>query len=245
LPTIDIPECAMSNISTNNHYYVYDWWAVGGDSPFYIGKGCRRRAWTYNGRSHKFINVINTLTEKKIKTEVRIIYNNLSEDEALRKESERITFWVRVFATLANIHKVYRNKSKQLRLATSYTQKPPKPITWTAPEAKALRHNPVWRKAECMECNGPFSRKMLKQKFCSAVCRNAQRSRLDKIKDNAWRNAEKEKDEKMKERLRNTQRIATDTPVAMKKEIYHAWGHRISEDGHQVCRIMTFYCGDE
>jgi hypothetical protein len=231
---------AMSAISTTNYYYVYEWWAEGADSPFYIGKGCKKRAWTYNGRSHKFIEVINTLTEKKIKTEVRIIYNNLSNDEALRKESERIAFWVRVFATLANISKIYRKKKKQLQSATSNANNLPK-IAWSASEVIPRRKPKARRTAACIECKIIFPQKGLKYQFCSSKCSMIHKARKD-YEANKLRPARMELQEakmKARHRLQETERI-TSTRAKMKSSRYPPkeewiWMNYIV-DGHQAAR---------
>lgn len=65
-----------------NDFYVYAYIRENG-SPYYIGKGTGRRAYQKNKKTHKFVNV-----PKKEK--IIILFNNLTEEFALKKEKELI-----------------------------------------------------------------------------------------------------------------------------------------------------------
>lgn len=71
-------------------YYVYEWFNVLTGEIFYVGKGTRNRYSQITGRNQFFIDYYNTH-----KCESRIIYNNLTEEEAYKKEIELIDFYRR------------------------------------------------------------------------------------------------------------------------------------------------------
>ena len=69
-----------------NDYLIYMHVKKTDKTPFYIGKGKINRAHTKKGRSKYWQNTAN-----KYGFEVKIIENNLSEDEALKKE----IYWIK------------------------------------------------------------------------------------------------------------------------------------------------------
>ncbi|MDV3428318.1 MAG: hypothetical protein LIR50_15075 [Bacillota bacterium] len=71
----------------NNEYYVYKWYIEDTNEIFYIGKGKNDRYKRI--KNNKFFrDMYNTH-----KCNVRIIYNNLTEKEAFKKESELIYYY--------------------------------------------------------------------------------------------------------------------------------------------------------
>lgn len=69
----------------DNRFYVYGHYTADTNELFYIGKGTRDRAWTSHRRSAYWHNKVN-----KHKRIVKILYDNLTEEEALNKEKELI-----------------------------------------------------------------------------------------------------------------------------------------------------------
>ena len=66
-------------------FYVYAYTRLDNNTYFYIGKGKGDRYIRTNGRSKHFKNILN-----KTECVVEILYNNLTEEEALRIEQETI-----------------------------------------------------------------------------------------------------------------------------------------------------------
>jgi hypothetical protein len=69
-----------------NKFYVYGHYIDGDQSPFYIGKGCRNRAYTFTGRSDKWKSIC-----KDKEVIVKYFKTDLSSVEALTLEAELIT----------------------------------------------------------------------------------------------------------------------------------------------------------
>ena len=72
-------------MENENKYYVYIHTYPGTDEPFYVGKGHGNRAYVTN-RSKWWKNIVN----KYNGFDVKFIYENLSDDEALNLEKEII-----------------------------------------------------------------------------------------------------------------------------------------------------------
>lgn len=70
-----------------NKYYVYEWYVVETDEVFYVGKGCEKRAWTLK-RNKFFLDMYNTHN-----CGVRIVQDNLYEDDAYQLEYETIQWY--------------------------------------------------------------------------------------------------------------------------------------------------------
>lgn len=83
-------------------FYVYEHWRLDRDECFYVGKGKGYRAYERKGRNRHWHNIVNKLSRTGHAYEVRIVASGLAEDEALRIEIERISFW-RDIVDLANI----------------------------------------------------------------------------------------------------------------------------------------------
>ena len=69
-------------------YYVYEWFNVVTGEVFYVGKGIRNRYCQLSGRNQYFIDYFNTH-----ECESRIVYENLTEQEAYEKEKELIKYY--------------------------------------------------------------------------------------------------------------------------------------------------------
>jgi hypothetical protein len=65
--------------------YVYGHYKADTGELFYIGKGTGKRAWVLDGRNPYWNNVVN-----KHGVEIKILYNDLTEEEAFNKEKELI-----------------------------------------------------------------------------------------------------------------------------------------------------------
>ena len=68
-------------------FYVYEWIRLDTNKPFYIGKGKKYRAWKLKNNSY-FMNIYN-----KTATKVRIIKDNLDEQEAFELEKMIISLY--------------------------------------------------------------------------------------------------------------------------------------------------------
>lgn len=84
------------------NFYVYEHWLTDVDECFYVGKGQGNRAWNMRSRSryHKIIQ--EQVRRAGEVVEVRIIYDELDEQEAFRLEAERIAYWRERGVHLAN-----------------------------------------------------------------------------------------------------------------------------------------------
>ena len=75
-----------------NKFYVYAHFKPGESTPFYIGKGFGYRAYKKTGRATRWKNYVNKYGDP----DVKLLYENLSEDEALKKETELIQQFGRI-----------------------------------------------------------------------------------------------------------------------------------------------------
>ena len=75
-------------MNQDNVFYVYEWYNIDTDEVFYVGKGKDYRYKNTSSRNKFFKNYYNTHN-----CDVRIIYKNLSEDEAFNKEIETIKYY--------------------------------------------------------------------------------------------------------------------------------------------------------
>ena len=65
----------------DRRFYVYEWIRLDTNEPFYVGKGCGRRALSLRGRNRHFHFVYN-----KVDCAVSILCDNLTEQEAYESE---------------------------------------------------------------------------------------------------------------------------------------------------------------
>ena len=63
-----------------NIYYVYEWIRLDTNEPFYVGKGCGGRCYSFKGRNQYFNNMVNS--SKNIPIAVNILHDNLDEQTA-------------------------------------------------------------------------------------------------------------------------------------------------------------------
>lgn len=71
-----------------NEFYVYEWYIIETNEVFYVGKGKKGRYKNINNRNKFFKDMYNTHN-----CDVRIIRNNLSEEEAFNLEKEIIKYY--------------------------------------------------------------------------------------------------------------------------------------------------------
>lgn len=69
-------------------FYVYEHLKLNTGEVFYIGKGCEKRAYQKRSRNYHWLNTVN-----KYGLEVNIVYNNLTNSEASKKERDLIEFY--------------------------------------------------------------------------------------------------------------------------------------------------------
>lgn len=74
----------IQNLTTNN-FYVYGHYRKDTNTLFYVGKGCRDRAWSKRGRNKLWQRIVN-----KHGFETFIFYKNLPEDQAFQFEKDLI-----------------------------------------------------------------------------------------------------------------------------------------------------------
>lgn len=86
----------------NNIFYVYEHWRLDTNQCFYVGKGKEKRAYDFSHRKAYHKHTLEYLKKNNIDIEVKIIYDNLFEYEALSKEVELIKFWTDKGVKLTN-----------------------------------------------------------------------------------------------------------------------------------------------
>jgi hypothetical protein len=75
-------------------FYVYEHWRPDTNTCFYVGKGKNKRAWDLkNMRNRHFKAVVSKLISLGFAVDVRIISENLSEEDAIQLEIKRIAFY--------------------------------------------------------------------------------------------------------------------------------------------------------
>ena len=119
-----------------NDFYVYGHFKTGKDTPFYIGKGTGRRAWVKSGRSEYWNRVVN-----KYGYEVKLLVENLTEENAYEKEKELIAE-----VGLDNLTNVLEGGEG---MSSEYAQKRSQDPNWrkNVKEAAQKRsQDPNWRK---------------------------------------------------------------------------------------------------
>jgi hypothetical protein len=77
-----------------NSFYVYEHWRPDKDICFYVGKGKNKRAWDMkNMRNPYFKSVVSKLLSLGLFVDVRIISKELTHEEAITLEMERIAYY--------------------------------------------------------------------------------------------------------------------------------------------------------
>lgn len=77
-----------------NVYYVYEHWRPDTNKCFYVGKGKNKRAWDMKHmRNCHHMAVVSKLTSLGYSVDIRIIAQQLSHDEAIAMEIEKIAFY--------------------------------------------------------------------------------------------------------------------------------------------------------
>lgn len=82
---------------TINKFYVYRHIRLDTNTPFYVGKGSSKRAWSFHKRNSYHKAII-----EKHEYNVEIMIDNLTEVEAFRKEKEFILFYKKLGFCEAN-----------------------------------------------------------------------------------------------------------------------------------------------
>ena len=82
-------------------FYVYVWIRKDTGNVFYVGKGTKNRYKDLSMRNKYFLNIVNKLGMDNI--EIKIIENNLTEQEAFDKEKEYIKYYIDNGIKLANM----------------------------------------------------------------------------------------------------------------------------------------------
>lgn len=83
-------------------FYVYEHWRPDSDLCFYVGKGTGDRAYRLRGRNAGHVAIASNLALLGMCIEIRMVASGLSEEEAIRLEEERISFWTSVSVKLVN-----------------------------------------------------------------------------------------------------------------------------------------------
>lgn len=68
-----------------NRFYVYEWYIVETGEVFYVGKGTGNRALSSKSRDVLFEKI-----RKLYKTSYRLVYVNLTEEQALKLEARQM-----------------------------------------------------------------------------------------------------------------------------------------------------------
>ena len=68
-----------------NRFYVYEWYIVDSNKIFYVGKGTGKRQYNISSRNPDFKQLC-----KDFKTKSRVVYDNLTEDEAIELEARHM-----------------------------------------------------------------------------------------------------------------------------------------------------------
>ncbi len=84
----------------NNIFYVYEWYNTQTSEVFYVGKGCKKRAYEVSKRNKLFKEYY-----ENNEVAVRIIKDQLSEEDAFKLEAETIQYYKNNKQCTANIDK--------------------------------------------------------------------------------------------------------------------------------------------
>jgi hypothetical protein len=83
-------------------YYIYEHWRPDKNIVFYVGLGSGRRCNVMYNRGAHHENIQQKLARNGQSVEIRIIASDLSRDEALTREIERIAYWLALGIKLVN-----------------------------------------------------------------------------------------------------------------------------------------------
>lgn len=81
-----------------NDSYVYLHFKKGTDQVFYVGKGCKNRAFDVKGRNQYWEKIV-----KKYGYDIKIVFKDLTESEAFAKEIELINYYRSIGQANTNI----------------------------------------------------------------------------------------------------------------------------------------------
>ena len=88
-----------------SNFYVYEHWRMDRDECFYVGKGHGTRAYKMQGRNGHHKAIVAKMNRIGSSVEIRIVADGLTEKEAFNLEINRIAFWMKNGADLANFTK--------------------------------------------------------------------------------------------------------------------------------------------
>lgn len=145
-------------------YYVYGHYIPESETPFYIGKGHSKRAWDVRNRNFWWNNIVN-----KYGLEVKVLYENLTEDEAFSIEKQLITEFGRRdkdSGCLVNLTDGGEGSSGLI-----YTEEIKKAIyndKWrqgVLRGAEKRKNDPIWRENKIKSCKELAKRKDWREKM--------------------------------------------------------------------------------
>lgn len=84
-------------------FYVYEHYRPDTGMCFYVGKGQRNRARRTDGRNSYWKRIVNKLRNNGLKYEIKIIVNNLTNEEASETEIAAIASWKDAGVVLSNM----------------------------------------------------------------------------------------------------------------------------------------------
>jgi hypothetical protein len=108
-----------------NVFYVYEHWRPDTDCCFYVGKGKNKRAWQFSSmRNPHYKSIVAKINDLGHQVDVRIIKSNLSHDDAISFEIERIAFYgVKNLSNMTLGGDGLKNPSEEVRAKISASQK--------------------------------------------------------------------------------------------------------------------------
>jgi hypothetical protein len=108
-----------------NTHYVYEHWRTDKNVCFYVGKGKGKRAFDMKYmRNRHHTAIVSKLTSLGLVVHVKIIAENLTNEEAIRLEKERIAFYgVGVLSNMTEGGEGMANPTPETRLKMSMSQK--------------------------------------------------------------------------------------------------------------------------